>query len=83
MLVFLDTEAIPNLISTLLLSKVGLELTTTKRKIRVANAVNDGCKGFIKEVQVMFLQETVRMNFLVVDGVPVNFLSRVTALERL
>lgn len=62
---------------------MGLEPTPTRRTITVANAVTAGCKGFFKEVPVTSLEEIVRLEFPVVDGVPVDVLTWLIDLERL
>lgn len=79
----LDTGAIPILSYGRLLFKMGLEPTLTRKTITVRSGGTAGGKKIFKEVCIMFLEEVVNMDFLVVDGVPVDVLIRFTDLERL
>lgn len=60
-----------------------LKPTPTKKMTPVGNVMITGWEGFIKEVPVSFLEEEVKMEFLVVHGVPVDVLIGSTDLKRL
>lgn len=80
-LALLDMGSSLKLISAHLLCNVKLELTSIKRTIIEENDVNEGCKGFINEVAVLFFEEVAKMHLRVVDGVTVDILIRLTNLE--
>lgn len=56
-LVLLDTRIVSNLIPRFLLSQMGIEPSQTRKKVTIANEVNAGCTGFMKDISVMFSEK--------------------------
>lgn len=82
-LALLDTGAVPNIISNILLNRLGINAKTTKITITVASAANTKYTALIHDIHVMFGEVTTHMKLLVIERVQVDKLIGVTKLEQL
>ena len=79
----LDSGAVPNLMSASLAGVLSLAPEATTKKITVADGTNAVVRGFLTEISVSFSNFTVRLDFLVVEGTPVDIIIGCPALEML
>ena len=62
----LDSEAIPNVMSSKLAKKLKLRLESTQRRIVVANGTSGSCDGVVSDVPIGFGSIVMRLNFMVI-----------------
>lgn len=79
----LNTGAVPNLISTSLAKQLGLTFSYTKETITLADGTMTICHGAVRNIPVVFGELKTKMNFLVVDGVPIGVLIGIPEMEKL
>ena len=72
--VFLDSGAIPNVMSDNLADKLGLEPSPTERRIIVADRTSGSCAGSISGISVSFGSIVMRLDFLVIASVPYDLI---------
>lgn len=62
-----DSGAVPNLLSSNLVSELDIDVLPTTKTITVANRDSSGCVGVARELNARFDSITVKLEFLVVD----------------
>lgn len=80
---FLDTGAVPNLISSNLAKKLDLAITSMKKKMTVADRTMEICHRVAKKITVTFGELKEKMDFLVFDEVSVGVLIGIPEMEKL
>lgn len=68
----LENNAVPNLNSTNLAEQLALAVYLLEKTIKLADKSIETCHGVAKNILMSFEELEAKMNFLVVDGVPVR-----------
>lgn len=80
---FLESGAVPNVMKSDTAARLSLMPDHTSTKITAANGQKTICRGALKSIPVTFGQSEAKLNFLVVDGFPVDLLVGYPTMEEL
>lgn len=78
-----DIGSVPSPISTRLVRKLDLAITSTKKTIKVADETKETGHGVAKNIPVIFGEMKVKMKFLVVDEVSFCVFIGIPKMEKL
>lgn len=78
-----DSGAIPNLISSRLAERLGLEVVPTTKKITVADGTTSECLGAAEKVSISFEGGKTPLNFLVMADLPFDVIIGCPTMEAL
>lgn len=79
----LDSDAIPNVISNKFVTKLELDVEKTTRRITVATGVKLQVVAILQDVPAWFDTMKVKLNFLVVEGLPYDVIIGDPTMEEL
>ncbi len=70
----LDSGAIPNVMSDTLAEKLRLQLSSTKRRIVLADGSTGDCAEILQEIPVSIADIVARLDFMVINSLPYHLI---------